>query len=127
MFWKRANGDGAFFGLLAGILAAAVHHGLTLPAGSLRGVKGGWLAVVHGYPSEMAQNFWTAIIAWSVCFLVTVIVSLVGPAPDRRNLEGLAYGATPKIASPETPWWSKPVVLGAAVLTTTLVLNAIFW
>src|SRR3984957_6383161 len=32
MFWKRANGHGAFVGLVAGTLAAAVHHGLTLPA-----------------------------------------------------------------------------------------------
>ena len=33
MFWKRATGHGAFAGLLAGTLAAAMHHGLTLPAG----------------------------------------------------------------------------------------------
>src|SRR5436190_8801756 len=33
MFWKRATGDGAFTGLLSGTLAAAVHHGATLPAG----------------------------------------------------------------------------------------------
>src|SRR5437588_32795 len=28
MFWKRATGHGAFLGLLAGMLAAALHHGL---------------------------------------------------------------------------------------------------
>ena len=33
MFWRRATGHGAFFGLLAGTLAAALHHGLTLPGG----------------------------------------------------------------------------------------------
>ena len=27
MFWKRATGHGAFFGLLAGTFAAAIHHG----------------------------------------------------------------------------------------------------
>ena len=43
MFWKRATGHGAFTGLLAGTLAAAMHHGLTLPAGAVVGVKGGWL------------------------------------------------------------------------------------
>ena len=40
------------------------------------GIKGGWLSVVHHYPSEMAQNFWTAIWAFSACFLATVGVSL---------------------------------------------------
>src|SRR5438094_3380729 len=73
MFWKRATGHGAFAGLVAGTLTAALHHGLTLPAGAIAGVKGGWLqhlalgavaapaAKAASYPSEMAQNFWTAI------------------------------------------------------------------
>src|ERR1035437_3230251 len=33
MFWKRTTGTGAFVGLLGGTAAAAVHHGLTIPAG----------------------------------------------------------------------------------------------
>ena len=37
MFWRRATGHGAFFGLLSGTLAAALHHGLTLPGGALPG------------------------------------------------------------------------------------------
>src|SRR6266849_1200034 len=61
MFWKRATGHGAFTGLVLGTTAAALHQGLTLPAGSDAGLKGGWLGVVlHHYPSQMAQNFWTA-------------------------------------------------------------------
>ena len=49
---------------VAGTAAAALHHGLTLPAGAIAGVKGGWLARrCTRYPSEMAQNFWTAICA----------------------------------------------------------------
>src|SRR5262245_12645657 len=43
MFWKRATGHGAFVGLLSGTLAAAIHHGLTLPAGAGAGIKGGWI------------------------------------------------------------------------------------
>src|SRR3982751_6615713 len=73
MFWRRTTGHGAFTGLLSGTIAAAVHHGLTLPRGSTAGIKGGWLGgPMHIYPSEMAQNFWTAIWAWSVCFAVTI-------------------------------------------------------
>ena len=69
MFWRRATGHGAFFGLLGGTCAAALHHGLTLPAGRGPRVKGGWLGhVLHTYPSEMAQNFWTAIFAWTDLF-----------------------------------------------------------
>src|SRR6516165_5560306 len=76
LFWKRATGHAAFAGLLSGTLAAALHHALTLPADAVRGIKGGWIATLHIYPSEMAQNFWTAIFAWSACFIVTIVVSL---------------------------------------------------
>ncbi len=79
MFWKRATGHGAFTGLLAGTAAAAATHGLTLAEN-----KGGWLgAVLHTFPSTMAQNFWIAIFAWSTCFAVTV-AGQPAVAPETR-------------------------------------------
>ena len=72
MFWRRTTGHGAFFGLITGTLAAAATHGLTVAEG-----KGGWLGVVREFPSTMAQNFWIAIFAWTTCFLVTILVSLL--------------------------------------------------
>src|SRR5437773_727834 len=96
MFWKRATGHGAFAGLVAGTLAAAAHHGLSLPAGASVGVKGGYLGVLATFPSELAQTFWTAIVAWVTCFVVTIVVSLVTrPRPD-EELRGLVYSRTPK-------------------------------
>src|SRR5215469_6634123 len=86
MFWKRATGHGAFLGLLAGTSSAAIHHGLTLPRGSGPGIKGAWLTLVHSYPSEMAQNFWTAIWAFGACFAVTVAVSLVTKPRAEKDL-----------------------------------------
>jgi SSS family solute:Na+ symporter len=127
MFWKRATGAGAFWGLLAGIAAAAAHHGVTLPAGAVSGIKGGWLAMVHQYPSEMAQNFWTAIWAWCVCFGVTIAVSLATkPRPD-SELVGLVYSLTEKPEEDRLPWHRRPAALGIAVLAGALVLNVIFW
>ncbi len=55
MFWKRATGHGAFFGLLSGTLAAAIHHGLTLPKGAVAGIKGGWLAAAAPLTSTRAR------------------------------------------------------------------------
>ena len=98
MFWKRATGHGAFVGLVSGTLAAAVHHGLTLPAGAAVGFKGGFIGtVLHTYPSEMAQNFWTAIFAWTTCFVVTILVSMVtAPRRDERtDGAGLLADAAP--------------------------------
>jgi solute:Na+ symporter, SSS family len=127
MFWKRATGHGAFAGLVAGTAAAALHHGLTLPAGALAGVKGGWLGVVASYPSEMAQNFWTAIDAWTVCFVVTIVVSLMTrPRPD-GELVGLVYSLTEKPHDEQLPWYKRPVMLGAIVLAGILALNVVFF
>jgi solute:Na+ symporter, SSS family len=126
MFWKRANGHGAFVGLVAGTLAAALHHGLTLPAHAVVGIKGGWLGLVHVYPSEMAQNFWTAIFAWSAGFIVTIAVSLATAAPQ-KDLAGLVYSQTPRPQEPNEPWYRRPVVLGVLALAAVVVLNIIFW
>jgi SSS family solute:Na+ symporter len=127
MFWKRATGHGAFFGLLSGTVAAALHHGLTLPKGAEAGIKGGWLALVSTYPSEMAQNFWTAIWAWLTCFLITIIVSLITSPRREEDLKGLVYSLTPRPASENLPWYKQPGPLGAIILAVTLVLNLIFW
>ncbi len=126
MSWKRTTGHGAFTGLVAGTLAAAVHHGLSLPAGAAVGVKGGYLGTLWTYPSELAQSFWTAIVAWLTCFLVTIVVSLVtSPRPD-GELRGLVYALTPKIDDTSLRWYDRPAILAAVVLALVLALNLIF-
>ena len=127
MFWKRTTGHGAFTGLIAGTLAAAVHHGLSLPAGATMGVKGGYLGVLTTYPSELAQTFWTAIIAWTTCFVVTILVSLVTRPKPRQELVGLVYSETPRPDGGTARWYARPWALGTAVLLLTLVLNLIFF
>ena len=127
MFWRRTTGHGAFAGLLAGTLAAALHHGLSLPAGARPGIKGGFLGLLHTYPSELAQTFWTAIVAWTTCFVVTIIVSLATrPRPD-AELRGLVYSLTDRPNDQALPWIRRPWVLAAAVLGLTLGLNFLFY
>ena len=96
MFWKRTTGHGAFTGLIAGTGAALVHHGLTLPADATPGIHGAWIHLVHIYPSDMAQNFWTAIFAFSVNLIVTALVSLMTTPRPEPELVGLVYSLTPK-------------------------------
>jgi SSS family solute:Na+ symporter len=130
MFWKRATGNGAFFGLVSGTLAAALHHGLTLPKGAVAGIKGGWLVAspAHVYPSEMAQNFWTAIYAWTACFLLTILISsLTRRLKTDEELKGLVWSLTPRAHDHETRFWARPEGLGVLVLLLAVVLNVIFW
>ena len=127
MFWPRATGHGAFTGLLAGTLAAAVHHGLSLPTGAAVGVKGGYLGVVTTYPSELAQTFWTAIAAWLTCFGVTIAMSLATRPRPPEELRGLVYGLTSKPTDDVKRWYERPATLALFVLSGAVVLNVIFF
>jgi len=126
MFWKRTTGHGAFTGLLAGTGAALLHHGLTLPADAATGIHGGWIHVIHHYPSDMAQNFWTAIFAFSVNLLVTIAVSLATRPRAESELVGLVYSLTPKPVETHLAWYQKPSTLAIAVLAILVVLNLVF-
>jgi SSS family solute:Na+ symporter len=127
MFWKRTTGHGAFWGLLTGTCAAAVHTGLTLPADvSGVGIHGGWIAVLHVYPSTMAQTFWTAIWAFGVCFAMTVGLSLVTKPRQEKDLVGLVYSLTPKPPEGHLTWYQRPATLAILVLAMVLVLNLVF-
>jgi SSS family solute:Na+ symporter len=126
MFWKKTTGHGAFAGLLAGTTAALVHHGLTLPLDAVAGIHGGWITVVHHYPSDMAQNFWTAIFAFSVNLLVAIGVSLFTEPAEESRLVGLVYSLTPKPVETHLRWYQKPVTLAIGVLAMLVVLNLVF-
>jgi SSS family solute:Na+ symporter len=74
----------------------------------------------------MAQNFWIAIVAWSACFAVTLIVSVVTRRKTDEELRGLVYGLT-EIPRQVEPWFKRPGPLAAIVGAALLVLNVIFW
>jgi SSS family solute:Na+ symporter len=128
MFWKRATGHGAFFGLLGGMLAAAAFHGLALSGNATPGIKGGWISPHFHFNSGMGQNFYMAIVAWTTCFALTIFISMAtSQTKTDEELKGLVYSLTPKIKSGDEPWYKQPALLGSLILIVTIVLNVIFW
>jgi SSS family solute:Na+ symporter len=128
MFWKRTTGTGAFLGLFLGILGSALFHALTITTGNLPGVKGGYLGVLHVFPSEMAQNFWLASFAFIVCFALTVAISFATKSQKTdEDLKGLVYSLTPKIKPGDVPFYLQPGVVGVVLLIACLIMNLIFW
>jgi solute:Na+ symporter, SSS family len=129
MFWKRSTGHGAFLGLLLGFLVALAHHGLTAPEHASSLVNGGWLGtVVHTYPVEMAQNFWTAIFACATATVVTVVVSLATKRKKTdEELQGLVYAFTPRISEANVPWIKRTNTLALLVLIIFVILSIMFW
>jgi len=128
MFWARTTGTGAFLGLFGGISASALFHAMTLAGDNLPGVKGGYLAVVRTFPSDMAQNFWLASFAFITCFVLTLVISLATKRTKTdEELKGLVYSLTPKIKEVEAAWYLRPATLGIMLLIGCVILNIIFW
>lgn len=122
MFWKRATGHGAFSGLLAGTAGAALTHGLSAAEG-----KGAWIASLHEFPSTMAQNFWIAIVAWTTCFVVTILVSLFTRPRADGEMRGLVYSLTERPDDSARAWHERPAVLAVFVGAILVLLNWYFW
>jgi SSS family solute:Na+ symporter len=127
MFWRRTTGHGAFFGLIGGTTAAALFHGLALAKGCVPGIKGGWLQPMFSFQSEMGQNFWMAIVAWSACFGLTVLISLLTRrTKSDEELKGLVYSLTPKPKTEDEAWYKRPVLVGILVMVAVVILNLLF-
>ena len=128
MFWKRTTGTGAFLGLFGGIGSSALFHALTIAQGNTPGIKGGYLAVISTFPSEMAQNFWLASFAFAACFTLTLVISLATKSQKTdADLKGLVYSLTPKIVDHNQAFWQKPAVIGVVMLIVCVILNFLFW
>jgi SSS family solute:Na+ symporter len=82
IFTTWATPQAGFWGLLAGMIAAAGHN---------VGVREGYFV----YGSQMLANFYGAILGWCVCIAVTCLVSVFTKAKPRSELTGLTYFTQP--------------------------------
>jgi SSS family solute:Na+ symporter len=122
MFWKRATGKGAFWGLLAGMTTSATMFLL---------VKFNLMAAadftISAVASPMAADFWRAIWAWVITFVLTIVISLLTQRHSDESLKGLVRGLTTIKLPPGLPWHKKPTVWAAISLVVLISLNLLFW
>jgi solute:Na+ symporter, SSS family len=129
VFWKWATGHGAFSGLIAGAVAALLHHGLVLPIGEQRGIRGGWIAVLHRSPSELRLNAGAAILAFVVCLIVTALVSAFTKPRAEAELTALVRSTAarePANVPRNKSWWKRPEALAIAILLAAIAVCAVF-
>lgn len=113
MFTKWATPKGGFWGLLLGTLASLIHHFA-------------YSFHILSYGSDMAANFYGAMVAWSVCLVVTAGVSLATPRKPLAELEGLVFVPTMPTAGVRgllLSRWSLAVV----ILVACIALNWWLW
>jgi SSS family solute:Na+ symporter len=127
LFWRRASPWAGFWGQIGGIAAAFAFHYL-----------GPNIAYFHagqtmsGAKNDQMVNFYGAIAAVVVAWVVMAIVTAVTPPKPVEELRGLVYG----LPDPEGPdataaerthsWWESPAVLGYGALAVTAILSIIY-
>lgn len=94
------------------------HH----QGGAIGYMERGWVS----YPSEMAANFHRAIYAWTACFVLTILISLVTRPRAEGDLTGLVYALTEKPSYRRVPWLNRPATLAVLVAVLTILLNWIY-
>jgi SSS family solute:Na+ symporter len=115
MFWKRTTPWGGFWGLLVGTLS------------SIALWVGEQFLNLFSLGSSEGSSMWRALIAWGLCFVVTIVVSLFTVRKEDGELKGLVYSLTPKVKAAPTVWYKRPLVLAGAAFIILVVLNIIFF
>jgi SSS family solute:Na+ symporter len=123
---KRFTGHGAFAGLIAGIVAALLHHGIALPRGEQPGIHGGWIAVLHHPRSDMALALGTAAFAFVVSLLVTVGVSSCSKPRPEAELAGLTIRSAANEQA-QGAWWKRPEAIAAAVILLAAIAMSLMF
>jgi SSS family solute:Na+ symporter len=122
MFVKWVTPAGAFWGLIAG-MGSSISMFLA--------VKFEWInpriITLSNVQSDMAANFWRAWWAWLICFLVTILVSLVTKKKPDEELAGLVKGLTPRAAAQRVALVRKPGFWAVISLIVFVILNILFW
>jgi solute:Na+ symporter, SSS family len=97
-------------------------HGLTVAEG-----KGGWVVNTHEFISIMAQNYWIAIISFSACMVITIVISLMTKPKPVSELHNLVYGVADIPSEENAPWYKRPGPLAIIVLGVLVIVNVIYW
>ncbi len=122
MFWKRTSSDGAFYGILLGMLTSFVLY-LLLKFQSIEAPAFG----ISSSFSDMSNNLWRAWWGWIVTFAATIIISLFTKAKSDDELIGLVHGLSDVQAVSQVPLLQKPGFWALLSLAVCIILNIYFW
>jgi SSS family solute:Na+ symporter len=120
IWWITPNG--AFWGLIGGMGTSIV---------LFFAVKYHWIEnqviTLSSPASDMAANFWRAWWAWLVCFVLTILISLVTKRKPKEQLVGLVKGLTPMVHDAGIAFYKKPEFAAILSLVILVILNVLFW
>jgi solute:Na+ symporter, SSS family len=110
MFTTWTTPTAGFWGLLCGVIAAAVHN-----------VAARYGVIVYG--SQMLANFYGAIYGWAVCFGVSCLISGFTERKPLEELKGITYWTRDREMNRIS---IRSWILAGSILLMCLILNYIF-
>ncbi|MBA4407458.1 Na+/galactose cotransporter [bacterium] len=120
VWWITPNG--AFWGLVAG-MSSSFFMWLA--------VKFHWFSesiiTMSATQSDMAANFWRAWWAWSICAVVTILISLFTKRRAKEELVGLVKGLTDEKHDQHLSFIKRPEFVAIISLIILVLLNICFW
>jgi SSS family solute:Na+ symporter len=122
MLWKRATGQGGFWGLLCGTVSSiSMWAWVKIDPSALRYVA------LSPDAKALAQDMYQALWSFLVCVTVTVVVSwMTKPKPD-SELTGLVYGLTEVPSIGNLALYQKPIFWAVVVSVVLIILNIVMW
>jgi len=122
MLWKRATPWGGFLGLLLGTSSSIGMWAWVkfIDPTALRYIA------LSSHAKALAQYMFQALWSFTVCVLVTVIVSLATKPKSDAELEGLVYGLTKVPSVGNVVFYQRPVFWAGIVVVIFFALNIYF-
>jgi len=122
MFWKRATPAGGFWGLLAGTVSSVVMWAwVKINPAALS------IIALSPHAKDMAENMYRALWSWTICAVVTIVVSMMTKPKEEKELVGLVYGCTELPSEQHLPFHQRPIFWAGVVGVVFVVVNVIFW
>lgn len=117
LFWRRANGHGAFAAILVGGIIAVV----------------GIFSTITGADNILTQIhfLYMAGITLALSITIVIVVSLLTSPPDKEKVEAFIW--TKKVYDAETeelknmPWYQNYRILSIIILASIVVMVGMFW
>ncbi len=126
LFWKRANGHGAFYGFVISALLAILYiTNSDAIAQSLQGIMPGWV-LVDEQGVHSIHFLHQAFILFIIALLVIVGISLATAPPDQEKIQNFVY--TRSVFDEDTAslkglvWYKNYRILGMILLIITAIL-----
>jgi SSS family solute:Na+ symporter len=130
MLWKRGTKAGGFWGLLAGTGASiGLWAWVKADPTNIRFVilqPHATMEIINKVQA-MSENVYRAMWSWSICVIVTVVVSMMTKPKTMAELNGLVYGATEIPSEGDYPFYQRPIFWAVLVAVGLIILNVIFW